>query len=239
MSTLAAAVGRSARIDRIIERQMRNWEIAKSQTQRTQRTHPHVVENFVTISREVGAGGLELAAQLSARLKWPLFDKGILDTMAGDDMLRRRVYESMDERDLGWYEETLRSLLPNEFSRNDYFRQLCATVLSLARQGPGVFLGRGVDLILPRDHGFRVRIIAPYAMRVKHFAERANITLDDSKAEIDQLTRERHEFLAHHFRADPDAPDRNDLIINLATLTLEDAVELILLALRRRGLWTP
>ena len=136
-------------IARLVERQMRNWELGRDQ--RLDSTLPGTsrVEEFVCVSRQVGTAGEEVAQALGDRLGWPVFDREILDAMAGDDTVRRQIYESMDSRDLSWWEETLRSLMQSEFVRNDYFKKLTETLLSLARQGSCVFLGRGADLLLP------------------------------------------------------------------------------------------
>ena len=86
-------------IDRLVERQMRNWELAKSQPLTS--GHPESEMNdFITVSQAVGSGGGAIAQQLADRLGWPLFDKDLLLAMARDDAVRARIYASMDERDL-------------------------------------------------------------------------------------------------------------------------------------------
>ncbi|MCP5110323.1 MAG: cytidylate kinase-like family protein, partial [bacterium] len=64
---------------RLVERQMRNWELARAQRVEV----PAVpgakeVEHYVAISRTVGSGGSEVAVLLGERLGWPVFDKEIL-----------------------------------------------------------------------------------------------------------------------------------------------------------------
>ena len=140
-------------IARLVERQMRNQELAREQRFEVEKVSQSPVEEFVCISRQVGTDGPGLAQDLGRRLGWPVFDREILDEMAGDDAVRRQVYESMDQRDLSWWEESLRALMQSEFVRNDYFQKLSETLLSLARQGDCVFRGRGADLLLPASGG--------------------------------------------------------------------------------------
>ena len=117
-----------------LERQMRNWELARQQrVERGEGGRPEV-EDFITISRQVGLNAESIARELGARLGWPVFGRSLLEAMAGNDEVRRRVYRSMDERDLRWWQESLRSLLEQEFDVNDYFHRLSQTALSLARQ---------------------------------------------------------------------------------------------------------
>jgi cytidylate kinase len=226
----------SSEIDKLIERQMRNWELSRAQ--RPEPEHPaHAlqVEDFVTISREVGAGGELLASGLGQRLGWPVFDKEILHAMAGDDRVRARLYELMDERDQGWIEETLRWLIEDEFRRDDYFHRLGETVLALARHGRAVFLGRGADLMLPRERGLRVGLIAPTEDRARRYAERHQMALPAARAEAQRIQQERKDFLRRHFGRRASEPTRHDMVFNMARVTIPEVIDVICQVLRNRG----
>lgn len=222
-------------VPRILERQMRNWELSRAQ--RLQRPGPasRAVEPFVCVSRQVGSGGTDIARTLASRLNWPAFDRELLQLMAADDDVRRRIYESMDERDVGWCEETLRCFIQPEFGRNDYVHKLSRVVLGLARQGSAVFLGRGIDLLLPRELGVRVRLVAATEVRVHTYAQRMKLTLEKARAEVRRIEQEREEFIRRAFRSDASDPARFDLTINTATFTADQAVELILKAVEYRS----
>jgi cytidylate kinase len=178
----------------------------------------------------VGAGGGALAALLGERLGWPVFDRAILNVMAGDDAMRRQIYASMDERNVNLFEEALRTFTEKAFIKNDYFHQLARTVLSLAHQSPGVFLGRGSNLILPRHLGLRVRLVASKETRARNFAERHGLTVARAAREIESLEKERAKFVRHHFGLDINDSTRYDLTINLDMFSTEEAVNLILQA---------
>jgi len=226
-------------LSRIVQRSLRNWELGREVRRRQTAAPPpaeRAVADFVAVSRLAGAGGREVAEKLAASLGWPLFDHELLEAMAGDDAVRRRLYESMDEHDLGWCEETVRSLMRNEFPRNDYFHQLCRTILALGRQGSAVFLGRAADLILPRDVGVRIRIVASDDWCARHYAERANTTLEAGRRETARLEAERNEFLRNHFGANATWASRYDLVINRERFNVEQIVELIRDAMRMRGI---
>lgn len=225
-------------VARVVERQMRNWEIAGDARRRSKpadEAADRSVADFVTVSRAAGAGGSEVAAAIAEKLGWPFFDQEILRAMAGDDAVRQRLYESMDERDVGWYEETLRSLMPGEFPRNDYFHRLCQTILCLARKGNAVFLGRGADLILPRDRGLRVRIEAGRGWRDRQYAERLGVAVDEARREVDRVDREREEFLRRRFGVGACSPTRYDMVICRENFTTEQIVQLAVRALELRN----
>lgn len=222
-------------VSKLVDQQMRNWELARRQRPEGPARARRAVEDFICISRMVGIGD-EVATGVGARLAWPVFDKQLLDAMAGDDRLRRQIYDSMDQRDLGWWEEALNPLLRGSPAvRNDYFHRLCETLLSLARQGSAVFVGRGADRLLPADHGLRVRLIAPLRLRVRSHAQAAGCSLEEARRAIVRIENERHGFLRRHFQVDATDPLRHDLVVNLERCSAEQAVELVLAAHRIRA----
>lgn len=225
--------------DKLVERQMRNWEIARSQHQGAPPAQRPEVEHFVAISRGVGAiSGSDVAVltTLADRLGWPVFDKEILRAMARDDRIRERLYETMDERDLGWFEETLRSVIQEGFTKNDYFHRLSETILALARQGRSIFIGRGADLILPRNRGLRVRLIASPERCAANFAADHQISLERARAEVARIETEQADFFRRHFKVHVADQHRHDLIVNVEQFTAAQTVELIITALKTRRL---
>ena len=129
----------------------------------------------------------------------------------------------------------MRSLMDRDFVRNDYFHRLCETLLSLARQGNSVFLGRGADLVLPRSRGFRVRLVAPLATRAERYAELTGLAPKQARNEIARIEKDRAEFLQRHFGIGIDDPLRYDITINLERFSHQQAVDLILQAREMLG----
>jgi len=223
-------ISRNPAIARLVERQMRNWELAREQRPESDQPQKSRVEEFVCVSRQIGTEGQEVAERLGEELGWPVFDREILDAMADDDAMRRQVYESMDERDLTWWEETLRSLMQSEFVRNDYFKRLSETVLSLARQGNCVFLGRGADLLLPDEVGFRVRLVAPAAARVARIASANELTRAEAELWMGRVEVERRRYFRRHFGVEVEDPVRFDMTINLSRFAGAEVVQMVLQA---------
>jgi len=224
-------------VERLEERQIRNWELA-----RAQRAHkklaPKRVHDFVAISRQVGSGGHEVAQLLAERLGWPLFDKEILHAMAGNDAVRERLYQALDEREVGWLEQILDVIIDGRFSAANYFHRLSKGILLLAHGAPSIFLGRGADLILPADQGVRVRLVAPLRDRVRRFAKLTGVDENTARQKVLDLDHARHDFVRSHFRKDIDDPARWDLTINTSRLSPAQTVELILHLMREHGIAT-
>ena len=221
---------RTSGLARLVEKQMRNWELTHAQRHEGPPPSPREVGEFICISREVGAGGHMIALAVGERLGWPVFGKELLHLMAGDDALRKPIYAALDERDTGWLESMLQTLMDSKFVRDDYFRRLSETVLAIARKGNAVFVGRAVDMILPADVGLRVRVIAPRKMRVDRMAARGHVDREQAEREIDWLEEDRTAYIRRHFGVDVGDPRRYDLVINLGRLTHAQAAEVVVRA---------
>lgn len=226
-------------IFKMVERQMRNWELARAQrVEPPPESTAEPVQEFVTISRTVASGGGQVGRLLGERLGWPVYDRELLHTMADDNRVRARIYENLDEREVSWLEDTVRWLMRGDFSREDYFYRLSETVLALARRQQAVFLGRGVDCILPPDRGLRVRITAPYEKRVAEMARRLGTDQAQARAELERIDKEREEYRRTYFAKAAADPADFDLTLNLARFNAAQTVELILTALRQRRIIT-
>ena len=85
-------------VERIVERQMRNWELARGQRDTESGPLADGVFEFVAISRQSGSGGLTLARGVGEQTGWDVYDREILNYMAQDDAVQQKIYEMADER---------------------------------------------------------------------------------------------------------------------------------------------
>jgi len=224
---------------KLAERQMRNWELMRQQKPPPAEAGEPEVETFVAISRQFGAGGHEVAERVGELLAWPVFDRQILELMSGEDEMRHRLYQALDERDVNWLEEMVRMMGPEGPARMDYFHRLIEVVLALARKGHGIFLGRAADLILPGALGLRVRVIAPLTWRIERLAKANQITENEAKSRITEMETERAALIQRHFHVSPNDPDRYDLVLNRERWTVDGLAQVIVEAARVKGVITP
>jgi len=223
-------------IAHIVEKQVRNWELARAQREAKARPNDQKICDFVSISHSPGLPTGELATQLGETLVWPVFDRRILHEMADNDQYRERIYQYMDERDLGWLEEMVLGMTGEELRPDDYFRNLVETVLSIALRGHAIFVGHATDLVLPAGHGLRVRVIASRDYCAKARAEAYGRDLDKAAKELEAMEEKRVQFVQRHFHTDAREETRHDLVLNLERFSTEEALALILAALRIRGI---
>ncbi|HVP11588.1 MAG TPA: cytidylate kinase-like family protein [Phycisphaerae bacterium] len=223
-------------LSHVVERQMRNWEIARRQKVEALLPPETGLKDFLAISRAVGLPGLRIASKLGERLGWPVFVRQVLEVMAGNDDYLRQLYAVMDERDVSWLENIALSMGLGKVGKEDYFHRLTRTVLSIARTGNAVFLGHAADLILPRNAGFRVALAAPREYCLKCYAEQKHLQPAQAEREVRSIEKARAAFIRRHFRISANDPCRCDLVVNMERFNENQVVEMILSAARIHGL---
>jgi cytidylate kinase len=198
----------------------------------------------VTISREYGSGGGEIAGRLARRLGWRLVDHEIVVRLAQTLGETEAEAEALDERTEGFLWRMLEGLRyaapwtmvdqPRslEEERRRHRAALASIIDAAAALGDVVIVGRGAQAVLAdRRDALHIRIVAPLEARIAYVVRRENLTPEVARARILTIDRDRARYLqeAEHLR--PDDAHLYDLTINTGVLTLDDAVDLIVLAL--------
>lgn len=227
-------------IHRIIDHQMRKWEFEASARRESSReslrespVKSPVVYPGITIARQIGAGGGDIARGIASALGRPLCDREILETIAGEGRIRSQILELLDERDRSalqiWIEGILRGRLAD---KEDYLRALVHAVASVAAHGPAVFLGRGVNFILGPGRGLHLRVLAPMERRLERLHDLRGLAEAEARALIERTDADRAAFVRRHFRREIDDPLAYDLVLNTASVSPALCVEAALAAWR-------
>ncbi|MCP4592648.1 MAG: cytidylate kinase-like family protein [bacterium] len=219
-------------VEKIVERQMRNWELAREQRQGPSDAAPTRFHTYVAISRQKSSGGSALGRCLGERTGWQIYDREILDYMAEDDAVQKRIYEVADEHPEGHFETFLRNLgFEGQPPGADYFRKLVSSVRAIAQSEHAIFVGRGAGFILPPEPGFRVRVIASMSTRCARYTESAG---EEAESKIKELDLQRERFVRDQFRIDPTATEHYDAIINTDGLSTEAAAAMVIAGLESK-----
>ncbi len=196
-----------------------------------------VIHPYVAISREAGAGGVEVARDVGGALGWHVLDREILDAIAEESRLDANMVALLDETSLSWFSESVLNLVHSRLiGQNTYVERLVKLLLvSLARE-PAVVVGRGASAFLPRERGVSVRLVADPEYRIGLIERRRGVGEAEARRWIDETDSDRHAFVRRHFNQDPADPLSYDLTINTRRTGLEGAANLIVGAVRERGL---
>jgi hypothetical protein len=187
--------------------------------------------DYITLSRQAGAGGGEIAELAGKRLGWEVLDKGLVDRVADRYRLSRPMLEFVDETTSTWVHDVLGPWLDHDIVTHEkYVVHLSRVVLAAAQRGNVVIVGRGAQFLLPRDQGLAVRVIAPLKSRVQRAMRLQGCTAAGARRLIAEIDLGRKRFVEQFFHHDVDDPALYDLVLNVDHLGCAAAAELIVAA---------
>jgi cytidylate kinase len=224
-------------IEQIIERQAKFWEVrdrlAEEGGETAQRGLAHLKEGpWVTISKEWGARGVDLARLLGQELDWQVFDREIVTSIAEQAKMRRAVLARLDERAIGAFNDYIVQLLvPSDPGQLAYLQELVRVIWGLARQGNAIILGRGANWFLNSEYGLRIRVIAPVEVRAAFLAREEDLPLVEAGKRIKELDAKQAAFIHQVYGREIADPLGYDLTINTAEMELETVKQTVLAAL--------
>jgi cytidylate kinase len=189
----------------------------------------------ITVSREPGSGGSEIARRLAKALGMDLIGAQIIQHVADSAKMSRRVIESLDEKEVT-FRETLLSSLFGEYRPwpGEYLQHLTRVIGTIGVFGNVVIVGRGANHVLPPEKAFKVRIIAPLEYRIKHFMEDRGYTRAEAEQYVIKTENDRKAFIRKYFNADVADPRHYDIIINTGVMTLDAVTMTIVTAFKKR-----
>jgi cytidylate kinase len=180
---------------------------------------------IITLEREYGSGGANIAKTIAERLNWKLWDEEITAEIARaadvDPQVTRRcdervdtlVYRLFKSYARGSYERALSFAGSQSFDTDCMVAMLHTVVEDVASRGNCVIVGRGSPYILRnRTDAFHVFIYAPPEEKVRRLK-----TIGKSEKEamqlVEEVDRDRGDFIRHYFKKDwPHRPLYNMMI---------------------------
>lgn len=231
-------------IERMLERQGRLWEMRRRlAAENGEASLAHLAEGpWITVSKEPGAGGVELARRLAHELGWQVFDHEILVAIAANTRTREAVLSRLDETAIGPLNDYLGGLLdPNLLGRRiPFLQEMLKVIWGLAKQGNAVIVGRGANWLLDSRHGLRLRTVAPLEGRVARLAQREGLDEVEARRRVERAQSDQEAFIRQVYQRRIDDPCGYDLVLNLEALGMDVAVPTVLAALQNRlGLKKP
>jgi len=176
---------------------------------------------IITISREMGGGGIPIAHQAAEQLGYKLINGEMIREIAPQYGLTNEILAQIDEKPPAFIEN-----LDRQIELGMHRIQLI--VLEQALEGNVIIYGRGGQDLLPDISSvFRVRVIAPFEDRVERWAEREWIDPDLAHSMVRKSDQQRAGFIKYYYDRDWEDPLHYDLVINTVRLSFEGAVKLI------------
>jgi cytidylate kinase len=205
---------------------------------------------IVTISRQMGAGGSELARRVAEALGWRVVDNELVDRVAARCGLAPEEVAEREEQAPGFLERLIRmasraapELTPApaepapgpEAEDAMLVRATEAAVAELADEGRVVLVGRAAPAVLGSDRdALHVKVVAPLADRVAAIATRRGARPQDVESEVRRSDDNRRRYHRQFYDRDWDDAAQYHLVLNTAALGPDAAVAVIVERARAR-----
>ena len=173
---------------------------------------------LVTIEREYGSGGGEIAQLLSTHLGWKLWDQLLTEEIARFANCPKAVVQVREERTdplyyrlfksflRGSYEGSLNAHKLNVVDSESILKITERVVQHAAKTGNSVIVGRGSQHFLrTRPDTLRVFLYAPREEKVRRLLARGK-SQNEAQQLVDTVDRERADFIQKYFHVE--WPDR-------------------------------
>ncbi len=204
-----------------------------------------VARTVITISRQVGSGGDEIALKVSEILGYAYFDKSLMVSEAKSLGICEEDIADFSEdayKVKSFVDRILLRSKPvsisyaskdNELIRKTLDEEECLSAVqtvinSLASRGKTVIVGRGGQAILKQKVGvLHVRIVAPLAVRVERIMKSGGLSQEDAQRLIENDDKAAAEYLRRFYNINWEDPAIYDLVLNTGKMDLNTASRVI------------
>ena len=226
-------------VETIIERQLKRWELQQQMLKEKPKEKPRL-RPIITVSRGYGAHGEEVASKLAELTGFQLLDREILDAIINDIGIQNKMVELFDEDTRSELESWFYGMITGRIvDKSDYLKSLTKTIGSILKYGETVIVGRGANVIVGQDKGFHLRVTASMKKRADTIVGRLGISYEKAFKQIVESDKRKAAYFKKSFGVDINDLTLYDLVISTDSLSVDDVVELALLAYgkKERALW--
>lgn len=182
---------------------------------------------IVSVSREEGSWGGDVARDLAARLGYRLLDKKAL-------LEEAEAYGGINEGAPELLEKQPGLLERLDHERRRYSVLLRTVIYDVALRDNVVFLGRGTGMLLRDvDHALGALFTAPAPVRVSRIMERGAggrpgpMTKEQAEEIVRRSDRDRANYHRYQFQVDWLDPVHHSVIVNTGTIDVPAAVDIL------------
>lgn len=176
----------------------------------------------LTISRQMGSQGDELARQVAQQLGWQLVQRNLINQAARAAGVPHVALADIDE--LG-----LLNLRPSASDWRAYQTHVEGMIQAWAYKGEVVIVGRGGQMAL---RGWpdvcHIRVVAPLEQRVTWLQQQEGISAASARARLEASAKARANYLRRSYGVAIDDPTLYHLTLNTGLLGLSQAINLVI-----------
>ena len=201
-------------------------------------------KKIITISRQTGSGGHEIAELLAERLNVPLHDRNVVEEAMkelnidnADEVDEKLVIDHFAKFAKGYHAIFGKGKLyhmmehakdEDETISDKMYEVQSRMIKELADMGPCVIIGRCADYVLKdREDVLRVFICADEEQRVRRMMERRQMTHERAVNAVDFSDRDRARYYKHCTNQNWGVPENYDITLSSSMLGIDGVVDLL------------
>jgi cytidylate kinase len=203
----------------------------------------------ITITRQYGAGGSEVARLVAERLGWHLIDNEFVDAVAQRSGIEPDEVAAREERAPSLIERLVRALAtasPEVFvpgaapASDEQEDELVTTtehvIAEAGMVGNVVLVGRGAQAYLARAHANALHafVVAPLDDRLEALAKRLGVSRDEAKQQEEKMEADRNRYVQRYYKRHRQDPANYHVIVNTGLLGYSLAADVIVGLARAR-----
>jgi cytidylate kinase len=198
----------------------------------------------VTISREVGCSGLELADALVERFNhlnmtgnWKVLSKEIFQQSARKlELDPEKVAKIFKQSDRNAFDEILNTLSDKRFKSDKQIKKtVCDVIRGFAEDGFCIIVGRGGNYLSSGiRNSIHIRLVAPLEDRINSIMVKNGLNREGAISFIARVEKERLSYRHAVMGKITDEPEIFDITFNRSVFTTEMIVDVTLLAIKNK-----
>jgi cytidylate kinase len=205
---------------------------------------------IITISRQIGSMGDELAEMLSQELGYRYFDKLLMTEIAvasglseaevidynEDNYKIKNFFEQLFNRKTPLGKITVKEkdemgrtvITTKTFDEENSLAFTQAVIKKLVDWDNVVIVGRGGQILLRNvPHTLHLRVIAPLEFRIENIMKKKGFSKEDALKYISEKDRAAQEYLYRFYNVDWNDPELYHMVINMGMWNLDKIVKVI------------
>lgn len=228
--TIAAAAVINEVIAVIMAKKGFEWAGEFHQLDHTNKTNSEqVVHSVITISRQYGSGGRDIAKALSKNLNIPFYDKEIIEMASQSSSIDQSFFEDYEtNKPNAMLTDLSKSVAITTSIDDNVFAQHAKIIKKIADESPCIIVGRCADVVLKeRQKVINVFIYGDMESRMKRIVEVYKEETTEAQDLIKKVDKKRSSYYKHYSNASFGDAQNYTICLNSSELGIEECIHVI------------
>lgn len=192
------------------------------------------MKKIITISRQFGSGGHEIAQKVAEKTGFKLYDKEIIIETAKAKGISEELVKYFDEKPIDKFgllttTNAIPIINPSIPLEQQIYLAQREIMLEAAKNDDCIFVGRCANHIFKDEENLlSIFITSPLDVRIKRKMEILKLNYNKTKKEIIKQDKKRKEYYKFYTGFNWENPLNYDYVINSGNLGIDESVEAII-----------